>query len=142
VHINKNISVNVPELAKRLFFIRSPNDADVMNKPKNIRLQIQSTDRANIIRENNIKMDRIKTSRQRHNVKANRLNEIYNRKQADNKKRQDTQSQDTQRPDNRHSQQLTDTQRESPTRTVVAILFPKPHIRFFASSRPPKRSLE
>jgi len=47
--------------AKRLFFIFSPNDADVKNKPKNIRLQIQSTDEANKKRENNVKMDRIKT---------------------------------------------------------------------------------
>jgi len=76
VHIDENISVNVPELAKRLFFICSPSDADVTNKPKNIRLQ--STDKANKIRENNVKMDRIKTC-QRHNVKAYRLNEIYNR---------------------------------------------------------------
>jgi len=53
VHIDKNISVNVPELAKRLFFICSPNDAD-MNKPKNIRLQIQTTDKANKIRENHV----------------------------------------------------------------------------------------
>ena len=61
MHIDKNIAVNVPELAKRLFFICSPNDADVKNKLKNIRLQIQSTDKANKIRENNVKMDRIKT---------------------------------------------------------------------------------
>jgi len=61
VHIDKNFAVNVPELAKRLFFICSPNVADVKNKPKNIRLQIQSTDKANKIRENNVKMDRIKT---------------------------------------------------------------------------------
>jgi len=62
------------QLAKRLFFICSPND--VKNKPENIRLQIQSTDKANKRRENNVKMDRIKTSRQRHN--AYRINEIYN----------------------------------------------------------------
>jgi len=45
------------QLAKRLFFISSPNDADIMNKPKNIRLEIQSTDRANKTRENDVKMD-------------------------------------------------------------------------------------
>jgi len=56
-----HIAVNVPELAKRLFFICSPNVADVKKKPKNIRLQIQSTDKANKIGENNVKMDRIKT---------------------------------------------------------------------------------
>jgi len=59
VHIDKNIGVN--ELAKRLFFICSPNVADVKNKPKNIRFQIQSADKANKIRENNVKMVRIKT---------------------------------------------------------------------------------
>jgi len=34
-------------MRQRLLFIRSPNDADVKNKPKNTRLQIQSTGRAN-----------------------------------------------------------------------------------------------
>ena len=35
VHINKNMSVNAPELAKRLFFIYSPEKQMLQNKPKN-----------------------------------------------------------------------------------------------------------
>jgi len=40
VHIDKNISVNVPELAKRLFFICSPKKSLTSRKEKNIYIYI------------------------------------------------------------------------------------------------------